>query len=375
MILRYLAIPFGIGLAFLVLWLMWPSPINPIRWDEPAAPPLDGVLSPDDDLAAATIFQAGAPGAARSVAVSTDGMVYFGTPDGDLMRLRTGLSDDDIQPEYLAHIADAPLFGLAWIDESNLAIAATGSIHAFNLTSLEVRTLSTGSTARSFGNLSSLTVADNGVIYFTDSSARWDHASPRPGYFYDMLENRPNGLVYAWDPRRRITAQVRDRLYYPTGIALASDGQSLLVSETFRYMIQRIWVAGPRHGEIEVFAKNLPGMPTGIALDGKGGVIVAMATRRSRLLATAHRKPGLTRFLIKLPQWLRPTDSRPQGFVLRLNESDGQIRDAFHDQDSALNYLSSVTIGPGGAMWLGSSFGGVIGRFDPDDLDDQTAQP
>jgi len=375
MILRYLAIPTVIGLTFLILWLMWPSPIDPVRWDEPAAPALSGPTAPDDDLGSATLYPAGEPGAARGVAISTDGMVYFGTPDGDIMRLRAGITGDSIHPEFLAHIVDAPLFGLAWIDESTLAIAATGSIHSLNLITLEVRTLSTGSTSRPFGNLTNLAVGADGTIYFTDSSTRWDHDSPRPGYFYDMLENRPNGLVYAWNPRSREAVAIRDRLYYPNGIALASDGQSLLVSESFRYMIQRIWIAGPRRGQIEVFAKNLPGIPAGIAVDGKGNVIVAMATRRSRLLATAHRNPGLTQILIKLPQWLRPNDSRPRGFILRLNEADGQIRDAFHDPDSALNYLSSVTVGPGGVLWLGSAFGGVVGRFDPAELTDLPTPP
>ncbi len=375
MILRYLAIPCGLGLTFLILWLMWPSPIDPIRWDEPAAPALSGPTAPDDDLAAATLYPVGEPGTARSVAVSTDGMVYFGSVDGDIMRLRAGIAENGIQPEHLAHITDEPIYGLAWIDESTLAIAAASSLHSLNLTTLEVRTLSSGSTSQSFGHLTNLAVAEDGTIYFTDSSTRWDHASRRPGYYYDMLENRPNGLVYAWDPQSREAIQIRDRLYYPNGIAIASDGQSLFVSESFRYMIQRIWIAGPRRGEIEVFAKNLPGMPTGLSVDGKGNVIVAMATRRSRLLATAHRNPGLTQVLIKLPQWLRPTDSRPRGFVLRINESDGQIRDAFHDPDSALNYLSSVTVGPGGVLWLGSAFGGIIGRFDPAELDDEPSQP
>tara|TARA_R110002124_G_scaffold85377_1_gene221558 strand:+ start:366 stop:1493 length:1128 start_codon:yes stop_codon:yes gene_type:complete len=375
MILRYLAIPCGLGLTLLILWLMWPSPIDPVRWDEPPAPGLSGPSAPDDDLAAATLYRVGEPGTAHSIAVSTDGMVYFGTVDGDIMRLRAAIAGDGIHPEHLAHITDEPVFGMAWIDESTLAIATAGNLHSLNLTSLEVRTLSTGSTSHAFGRLTNLAVAENGIIYLTDSSTRWDHGSRRPGYYYDMLENRPNGLVYAWDPRSREAVPIRDRLYYPNGIAIASDGQSLFVSESFRYMIQRIWIGGPRRGEIEVFAKNLPGMPAGLAMDDDGNLVVAMATRRSRLLATAHRNPLLTQILIKLPQWLRPTDSRPRGFVLRLRESDGQIRDAFHDPDSALNYLSSVTVGPGGVLWLGSAFGGIIGRFDPADLGDQPTQP
>lgn len=367
MILRYLAIPFGVGLAFILLWLMWPSPIDPVPWDEPPAPELVGPTAPNDALQRATVHHTGTTGTARGVALSTDGMVYFGTPSGDVMRLRASISRGNIQPELVAHIAEDSIFGLTWIDESTLGIAAATGIYSLNLTSLTVDTLSTGASVRAFGNITNLAVAPDGVIYFTDSSAQWDQNSPRPGYYYDMLENRPNGLVYAWDPQTRRTSLVRDRLYYPNGIAVAADGQSIFVTESFRYMIQRIWVAGPRAGEMEVFAKNLPGIPAGIARDGKGSLVVAMLTRRSPLLAFVHRHPGLTRILIKLPQWLRPTDSTPLAFILRLDETDGQIRDSFHDPDSSLNYISTVTVGPEGAIWFGTSFGGIIGRFDPAD--------
>ncbi|WP_417493105.1 SMP-30/gluconolactonase/LRE family protein [Maricaulis sp.] len=375
MIFRYLAIPFGILVTFLILWLMWPSPIDPVRWDEAPTPPLTAATEPNDALRAADIYPVGGAGVARGIAVSPDGMVYFGTPFGDIMRLRAGIADDSVRPERVAHIADASIYGLGWIDESTLAVTTPDRLYALNLTSRTVETLSAGSTAAPFGNLTHVAVADDGTVYFTDSSARWDHTSPRPGYFYDMLENRPNGTVYAWNPRTGEAAPVRDRLYYPNGIAIASDGQSLLVSESFRYTIRRIWIAGPRSGEVEIFAKNLPGIPTGITLDGKGHVVVAMATRRSRLLTNAHRHPGLTRILIKLPQWLRPNEARPQGFILRLDETNGQIRDTFHDPDSAINYLSSITLGPGGVLWFGSAFGGVVGRFTPPEYTQQPVDP
>ncbi|WP_417496958.1 SMP-30/gluconolactonase/LRE family protein [Maricaulis sp.] len=375
MIFRYLAIPLGILATFLILWLMWPSPIDPVRWDEPPAPAPTEATAPNGALRAATIYPVGGAGAARGITISADGMVYFGTPSGDIMRLRAGIADDRVRPEHIAHIADAPIFGLAWIDESTLAIATPARLFSLNLTSGTITALSAGNTTAPFGNLTQIAVAGNGTIYFTDSSARWDHASPRPGYYYDMLENRPNGAVYAWDPQTGESALVRDRLYFPNGIAIASDGQSLLVSESFRYMIRRIWIAGPRRGEVEVFAKNLPGIPTGITLDGEGNVIVAMATGRSRLLTAVHRHPGLTRVLIKLPQWLRPSEPRPQGFILRLNEASGRIGDSFHDPDSAINYLSGITVDPGGVLWFGSAFGGVIGRFAPPEPPEHPAAP
>lgn len=367
MIMRYLVIPLGIGAAIILLWLMWPSPINPVTWHEPPAPELTGPIAPNDALQAATTHQVGVSGTARGVAVSTDGMVYFGTTSGDIMRLRAGISRGAIRPEFVAHIVDDGVFGLNWIDESTLGIATPSGLHSLDLTSLTVNTLSTGAAAQAFGNVTNLSVSPDGPVYFTDSSRQWDQASPRPGYYYDMLENRPNGMVYAWDPQTGRTTLVRDRLYYPYGIALASGGQSVFVTETFRYRIQRIWIAGPRSGEMDLFAENLPGMPAGIAIDDDGRLVVAMLTRRSNLLAFVHRHPGLTRFLIKLPQWLRPTDATPLGFILRLDEASGQYVDAFHDPDSSLNYISAVAIGPDGEIWLGTSYGGIVGRFDPPD--------
>lgn len=365
MVLRYLAFPFGIALAFVILWLMWPSPISPVRWDEPPAPEMTGPVAPNDALRLATVFPAGPPGSARGVAVSANGVVYFGTGSGDIMRLRTDIDREDLRTERVAHITDDGIFDLNWIDETTLGIAAPGGLYSLSLTSLQVNTLSSGAIARAFGNITNLTTAPDGTVYFTDSSSRWDRQSQRPGYYYDMLENRPNGLVYAWDPETGQTETIRDRLYYPNGIEIAPDGQSIFVSETFHYMIRRVWIAGPRAGEAEVFAKNLPGLPAGLEVDQDGRLVVAMLTRRSRLLARVHRNPGLTRMLIKLPLWLRPTESTPHAFILRLDTANGRIIDSFHDPDSRLNYISDVTIAPDGAIWFGTSFGGFVGRFQP----------
>tara|TARA_R110000868_G_scaffold144412_1_gene363593 strand:+ start:35939 stop:37039 length:1101 start_codon:yes stop_codon:yes gene_type:complete len=352
-------------MAFLLLWWLWPSPINPVGWDEPTPPELTGRLAPNAALSDATIYQTGIFGSARGIAVSPDGQVYFGTPDGNVFLLN--LVDETVQgePVLVAHIADDSVYGLGWIEDAVLGVTCASGVYSLDLNSLEVRTISTGEMTRGFGIVTAMTIGPDGIIYFTDASTRWAHDPRRAAYYFDMLENRPNGVIYSWNPVTRQTQILQDRLYYPYGIVMAADGQSLFFSEPFRYTIQRLWLAGPQAGHLDIVAENLPGMPAGLTLDQHGNLAVAMLSQRSRLLTFVHRNPGPTGLLIKLPQWLRPSDAKPQGYILRLDPGTGEILDTFQSPDSELSYISNITTDADGALWFGSAFGSFVARYLP----------
>lgn len=362
--LRLLSIILGLAVVFVVLWAMWPSPINPTYWQEPDPPEMTGPLQPDAALRDAEVFPVGAAGTAEGIAVSPDGSVFFGTVDGRVQQL-VPLADGTARIETVGRIGDSMILGLDWIRPRILGVAAISGLYALNLDRGQHTLISSGVPAHPFGYVNDLATGPDGTIYFTDSSVRWGHSSQQAGHYYEMLENRPNGALYAWDPAQHQTRLVRDRLYYPNGVEVASDGRSVLVVESFRYRIVRIWVDGPMRGQIDVLADNLPGIPDGVHADGQGRLFVIMPSRRSPLLALLHRNPVLTRLMVKLPEWMRPgnADRATDPFILVLDERTGEPLESLHDPDGTFCYLSNMDIDASGTAWFGSSDCGYVARL------------
>lgn len=365
--LRFIFAILGALAVFILLWAMWPSSIHPVRWNEPDPPAMSGPLQPNTTLRNATVISVGDYGTAEAVAVAQDGTVYFGTPEGNVMRLVSPLSDTATS-EVVAQISDGPILSLEWIRDHILGVATRDGIYALNLERRSHSRVSTGVPARPLGYVNDLAVTADGKIYFTDSSVTWGHGSNSPGTFYDMLENRPNGTVYVWDPATHQTHILRDRLHYPNGIALAPDGRSLLISESFRYRIRRLWIEGPHAGELETFRANLPGVPDGIHIDSENRVLVAMPAGRSPVLRLLHRHPSLAGLVAKLPAWMRPRGRNAHPFILVLDATSGDILGSLHDPDGRLCFMANLAQGPDGALWFGSINCGYLGRLDAEYL-------
>lgn len=362
--LRLILIPIGVLAIFGLLWWMWPSPISPAYWDEPEPPAMTGALAPNDALASARLFPVGTRGTAEAVAVSETGHVYFGTADGHLRKLIPGPGNDEAVIEDVVRVTRTRILGLDWLGPDLLGVTAISGLYAVDVASLDVTFVSAGAPAHPFGYANDLAATPDGRIFFTDSSTRWGHGSDGTGFYYDILENRPSGALYVWDPVTHQTHLVRARLFYPDGIELASDGRSLLIAEAYRYRIIRVWIAGPRTGDTEILADNLPGIPDGMHADGQGRLLVAMPSRRVAILRFLHRHPMIKQMLMKLPHWLLTAGSgQAQPFILVLDERTGEPLETWHDPDGRLCYLSNLDIAPDGTLWMGSADCGYVARY------------
>lgn len=352
----------GLLAVFILLWAMWPSPISPAYWDEPEPPAMTGPFEPDDALAAAQIIPVGSAGTAEGVAIADNGDVYFGTVDGRLRRFRPGGTPS---VQNVATVTDGRILGIDWLRPGVLGVASVNGLYAVDTERGNVTLVSTGAPAHPFGYAYDLAPLPDGRIVFTDPTTRWGHGSNNPGFYYDLLENRPNGALYMWDPATHQTRLLHSRLFHPQGVALGPDGQSVFVAEAFRYRILRIWTDGPDAGDVDVFADNLPGIPAALAMDAEGRLLATMPGGRSQALAFLHRHPRIAQILMKLPSWISQGARTAQAFVLALDAQTGAPLDSWHDPDSRLGDLSHITTGPDGALWMGTTDRGHLVRYEP----------
>ena len=133
-------------------------------------------------------------------------------------------------------------------------------------------------------------------------------------------------------------------------MALSPDQSFVLVNETGKYRIHRVWLNGTNAGKSEIFIDNLPGFPDGISSNGKDKFWLALVTPRDATLDKLLPHPFLRKVVWRLPPFLRPAPKR-YSFVLGL-DTNGRVVETYkrprmlcadrHAVELMLSYLELV---------------------------------
>lgn len=340
------------ALVLLVIVAALRTPVDSVAWNAPEAPALTGVLAPNERLKGAELLALGKIRGPEDVDVDAEGRVYAGLGDGRIARI---LADGSV--EEFANTGGRPL-GLEF-DSGGRLIVADAWKGLLSITSGgQISVLATEAEGVPFAFTDDVDIARNGIIYFSDASSRWH----QPDYELDLLESRPWGRLLAYDPNTRETRVLMKDLYFANGVALSSAEDFVLVNETWRYRIMRYWLAGPRAGQHEVFADNLPGFPDGISGNRKGVFWLALPSPRKGDLDVLHSLPRVKEIVAGLPQFLRPKAVR-YGLVMALDEN-GHVLASLHDPSGDhLREITSVEQA-GDYIYLGSLSNDRIGRME-----------
>ncbi len=330
-----------------------PAGFDAQAWVPPQNPGLLKVLPPNQELAQAKAIGAGAWLSPEDIAIDDKGRVHSGTLHGRLQRLK-----DDGQADILAKFP-GQILGLDFDNAGNLFLCVDGS-GLWRLDPNGNKELVVDSHGgKKLGLLEDVKVGADGLVYFTEASEKYAITT----YMRDILEGVETGRLLRYDPVRKSTEVLLDRLGFANGLSVAPDASYVLVSETSRYRIRKYWLTGPDAGKNSILLDNLPGFPDGLSRSVDGKIWVAFIAPRNTLLDTLHPKPFLKNIIAGLPERLLPKD-KPYGLIAAMNEA-GQWLQSLHDPiGQVVPGISSVEA-QGDTLWLGSLEGQALYSITP----------
>jgi len=340
-------------LALLILYLLfWPVPITPGAWNPQPAPALTGPYEQNSKLGTTERISLGEGFAPEDIAIDAEERIYAGMDDGRILRARL----DGTKHELFTNTQGRPL-GLDFDTPGNLIVADAVKGLLSVTPSGEVTVLSTEANGIPFRATNDLDIARDGTIYFTDASRK--HLMSE--FKNDLIEHQPNGRLLAYDPGTRTTRLVLDNLVFANGVAVDPGQSFVLVNETGKYRIHRVWLSGPKQGQTEIFIDNLPGFPDGVSSNGNDKFWVALVTPRDATLDKLLPRPFLRKAIMRLPAFLQPAPKR-YSFVLAL-DSNGRVVDNLQDGSKTCYAQIANVVEHNGSLYFGSIGEPTVGRY------------
>jgi ribose transport system permease protein len=331
-------------------------------------PPVAGVFlesspfAPNDRLAAVEAIGLGEVEGPGDVILDQGDNLYCGTRQGEVLRFR---APDYGRHEVFAHVGGHPL-GMTFDARGNLLVCVAGmGVHA--ISPAGVVTKLADETNRSLFSVSDdsrlrlandLDIAPDGRIFFTDASTRYD----QDDWTTDALESRGNGRLISLEPGRGKARTILHGLVFPSGVAIASDGQSLLFSEGWSCTVSRFWFDGPRKGRVETVLPDLPGYPARINRAADGSYWVAIMGMRNAAFDLALAMPGFRRRMARRvapDMWLCPNINI--GCVARFTEG-GEVIETLWDVEGSNHTMITSAREHKGFLYLGGIASNRIGR-------------
>ena len=329
-----------ITLALVGVWLLpqW-APVQAVSWSPPPNPGLTGTFSPNQALAKLTLIPVGP--APEHVACDNSGVLYTALDGGAVLRRASSG-----EWNQLGTTEGRPL-GLRPDDQGGLWIADSikGLLHMTAEGVVSVLADKIGDEPLRF--VDDLDVEQNGHIWFSDASQRFDYRQVA----LDFFEGSRTGRLLRYDPMTQRVDVMMDGLFFANGVTLGPGDEYVLVNETGMGRVHRLWLKGARTGEQEVFVDALPGAPDNIRFDGVDTFWIAMPSLRASIDALASL-PRLRAVLSLLPLPLLDAAAQPASFVIGVN-LEGEVIHNLQDQSNPFNYITGATA-CGDTLYLGS---------------------
>lgn len=345
-------------IAAIAYLLFWPVPVDPVAWDAPEDKGYVGAYTVNERLAAAERFEIMGNHGPEDAAFGPDGALYIATGEGNILRRAA-----DGEMTVWATTGGRPL-GMEPAPGGGFYVADAYRglllVTAEETTVLADRT-STGSPILYADDLD---IAPDGAVWFSDASTKFGaeaSGGTLQGSYLELLEHGRTGRMIRWDPVTGEADVKLEGISFANGVAMGPNGMWLFFIETGEYALRRLWIAGPRAGQVETVLENLPGFPDNINRDAAGGYLMGLVSKRVPLVDMLAGWPFVRTVVQRLPASLRPA-AVSHGFVIHLDET-GAVTETWQDPAGVYPLTTGAVRDADGALWITSLGATTIARL------------
>lgn len=313
-----------IVVALLVGFLLIPSPVDSVAVSFTQPIPMEGALEKNEQLQATKIgyLPDGLLGG-EDIHKGADGCIYTGVVSGEILKN----CDQNLSKsawKVIANTEGRPL-GLHFNGQGELIIADANKGLLKLLSDNTIEVLADSYQGNKLIFTDDLDIAQDGSIYFSDASTLFDVRE----FTRDALSGRDTGRLFKYDPTTQQLTLLLDNLAFANGVAVAADDSFVLVNESWKYQVTRLWLTGEKAGTSDIFIDRIPGTPDGISRGTDGTFWLAIHGPRSGLLSLIAEYPFLKNQAAKVPMSLTPHPDK-YGFVVQLSPQ-GEIIKSLQD--------------------------------------------
>lgn len=339
-----------IVVATVLYLLFYPVPIEPVSFNPPNNPGLQGLFAKNNKLSATKHLLLNIGKGPEDITVGPDGLLYTGLEDGRIV----SFTKEGEFVKTLVNTGGRPL-GMQFDSANNLIVADIfkGLISISPEGEMLVLADSVDGTKIFFAD--DLDIGQDGIIWFSDATQR-NH-----DIVNEYLELQPTGRLLSYNPKTKKTKIELTGLRFANGVALGPNEDYVLVNESFGMQINKLWIKGPKKGNHEILSIELPGYPDNISYNGNGIFWMAFPGVRDSGFESLFDKPFLRKLIARLPQSWLEAESETYGMVIGI-DTLGQV--VFNLQDSTQNYHSITSVNEhDGYLYLGSIEMGTVGKY------------
>jgi len=350
-------------LLLLLYLLLWPVPVSPVAWDAPQDRGLIDPFKANDRLSLARPISIDEYDGPEDITGDKSGFLYASTLGGHIIRIHENSMDLSV----FADVGGRPL-GLEFDSLGNLYVAnAPLGLQRISPDGT-IETLVSEVNGKDISYADDLAVADDGRVFFSDASSKFNPATTGGSYdasLLDILEHGGYGRIFEYSPTTQQTKVIMDGLNFANGVAISDDQNYLLVNETGHYRVLKFWLEGPHAGTTEVILDNLPGFPDNINNGLEGKFWIGLVAPRNKMLDDLSGSPFLRKVVQRMPAFVRPK-AVPSSHVIAIN-GEGQV--LMNLQDSTMKFPALTGVyETQQSLYLTSLFGNRVGRLDKKDL-------
>lgn len=339
-----------IVVATVLYLLFYPVPVEPVSYDTPTNPGLQGPFATNTKLSDTKHLLLDIGKGPEDITVGPDGLLYTGIEDGRIV----SFTKEGEFVTILVNTGGRPL-GMQFDTANNLIVADMYKGLLSISPEGEMLVLADRVDGTKIFFADDLDIGQDGVIWFSDATQR------NYDIMIEFLELQPTGRLLSYNPKTKKTKIELTGLRFANGVALGPNEEYVLVSETAGAQINKLWIKGPKKGNHELLPIDLPGYPDNISYNGNGIFWMAFPAVRDSDFESLSDKPFLRKLIARLPQSWLEAKSEPYGMVIGI-DTLGKV--VFNLQDSTQNYHSITSVNEhDGYLYIGSIEMGSVGKY------------